>query len=150
MVRSRYSYRTDPAVPAFPDDRDLVVFDGDCALCSALARMILRRDRRGRFRVAPALSPLGRALYAHFGLDPQDPSSMLLLQDGRAVLRSDAVIAISEGLGGVGRLATVARVVPRSWRDAAYGWVAHNRLRFQTDAPRCALTPEADPDRILQ
>jgi hypothetical protein len=31
--REAHSYRRDPAVPAFPDDRPIIIFDGYCALC---------------------------------------------------------------------------------------------------------------------
>ena len=41
-----YSYRADKAVPAFPDDRPLIVFDGVCALCSGFVRFVLRQDHR--------------------------------------------------------------------------------------------------------
>ena len=67
-----YSYRDDPAVPTFPDDQPIVVFDGYCALCSGWAQFILRHDERRIFRLLPAETPLGRALYLHYGLDPQD------------------------------------------------------------------------------
>lgn len=148
-MRPGYSYRDDPAVPAFPDDRALVVFDGDCALCSGAARMILQRDRQGRFRLAAARSPLGRALYAHYDIDIEDPSSMMLLEQGQARLRSDAVLRIAQGLGGVWRLAALLRILPPSWRDALYGWVARNRRRFTRRGGVCALPSTLDPDRIL-
>ncbi|CAN5262419.1 hypothetical protein BH10PSE1_BH10PSE1_26810 [soil metagenome] len=111
--------------------------------------MILRRDLRGRFRVVAARSELGRALYAHYGLDAEDPSSMMLLENGEVRLRSDAVIRIAEGLGGVVRLAGLLRIIPRGLRDALYGWVARNRLRFTGGAAVCALPSSLDPDRIL-
>jgi len=148
-MRPPYSYREDPAVPVFPDDRALVVFDGDCAMCSGSARMILRWDRHGRFRVAAARSILGRALYAHYDLDADDPSTMMLIEDGVVRLRSDAVIRIAQGLGGAGWLVGGFRVIPRGLRDAAYGWVARNRLRFMRRANVCDLLPTHDPDRIL-
>jgi len=55
------SYRTDPAAPSFPDDRPIIVFDGHCVLCSRFARLVLRRDRAGRFRLLPA--PIRDAAY---------------------------------------------------------------------------------------
>jgi predicted DCC family thiol-disulfide oxidoreductase YuxK len=70
-----YSYRTDPAVPAFPDDKVLVVFDGVCVLCSGLAKFILKRDRASAFRLTTAQSRLGEALYRHYGLDTDMPCS---------------------------------------------------------------------------
>ena len=40
-----YSYRDDPAVPKFPDERPIIIFDGYCAMCSGFARFVLRHDR---------------------------------------------------------------------------------------------------------
>ena len=70
IVADAYSYRNDPAVPSFPDDRPVVIFDGNCVLCSAFAQFILRTDRRRRFRLMAAQTPLGAALYEHYGLSP--------------------------------------------------------------------------------
>ena len=64
-----YSYRTDPFVPAFADDRPVVISDGECVLCSRSARFILKTDRHRRLRLLAAQSPLGAALYRHFRLD---------------------------------------------------------------------------------
>ena len=36
-----YSYRADPAVPPFPDDKPLIVFDGVCVLCSGFAKFVV-------------------------------------------------------------------------------------------------------------
>ncbi len=149
-MREVYSYRHDPAVPAFLDDKALVVFDGGCAMCSGAARMILKRDRHGRFRVTAARSALGRALYAHYDIDAEDPSSMLLVEAGRVRVRSDAVIAIAERLGGAGRLASLLRALPHAWRDTLYGLIACNRRRFMPHAAVCALPTAHDPERILE
>ena len=53
-----YSYRADKAVPAFPDDRPLIVFDGVCGLCSGFVRFVLRHDKRGQYRFLAAQSDL--------------------------------------------------------------------------------------------
>ncbi len=42
VVREAFSYRDDPAVPPFPDDRPLIIFDGHCVLCSNFVQFILR------------------------------------------------------------------------------------------------------------
>ena len=41
-----YSYRADPQVPRFPDDKGLIVFDGVCVLCTGFAQFVLKRDPR--------------------------------------------------------------------------------------------------------
>ena len=84
LARERHSYRNDPAVPGFPDDHPIIVFDGHCALCSGWAEFVLRHDHHGTYRLLPAQSPLGRALYVHYGLDPDDYETNILIADGVA------------------------------------------------------------------
>ena len=129
-MRPPYSYRDDPAVPRFADDKPVIVFDGLCALCSGSAAFVLRHDAAGSFRLLAAQSPLGRALYAHYGLDPVDYETMILIADGVAYLKSEAAIRIARELGAPWSLAQVFRVVPRARRDAVYAWVARHRIRW--------------------
>ena len=77
-----YAYRNDPNVPHFDDDQPLIVFDGDCVLCSRTMRMILRLDRHKRFRLTPAQSDLGQKLYGHLGLPTDRFETYLLIADG--------------------------------------------------------------------
>ena len=64
-----YSYRDDPAVPANPDQKALIVFDGICVMCNALARFVAARDSKDEFLFTEAQSPLDQALFRHYGLN---------------------------------------------------------------------------------
>lgn len=125
-----YSYRDDPAVPAFPDDRALVVYDGDCVMCSGWVEFILRRDRGEQFRFVGAGSPLGQALYRHYGLNPVTYDSHILIEEGRPLFQSDASLRILQRLGWPWRAAAWLRVLPRAWRDVGYRFIARNRYRL--------------------
>jgi predicted DCC family thiol-disulfide oxidoreductase YuxK len=129
LALEAYSYRRDPAVPMFPDDRPIIVFDGHCSLCSGWAKFVLKHDRRQRFRLLPAQTDLGRALYIHYGLDPQDYETNILIQDGRACFKSEGSIRMAEELGFPWSMAKVFRVMPVPLRDCLYQCVARNRLR---------------------
>ena len=144
-----YGYRGDPAVPKFADDRPVIIFDGHCVLCSRSAQFVLRHDGRGVYRLLAAQTPLGRALYVHYGLDPHDYESMILIADGVAWLKSEAVIRIAEGLGLPWSLAAVARVLPRAWRDPLYGVLARNRFRVFGRRDTCYLPDPRHADRFL-
>lgn len=137
-------------MPVFPDDRPVVLFDGDCALCSSSARKILTADRAGLFRLAPTQSALGQALLTHYGVSPDDPATMLLIQDGVARERSDAVLAIAAQLPAPYRWAIIGRIAPRFIRDRLYDFVARRRRRFP-GATGCALPPAGVDlkDRVL-
>ncbi|MGL4286950.1 MAG: thiol-disulfide oxidoreductase DCC family protein [Phreatobacter sp.] len=144
----RYSWRRDPAVPAFPDDRSIIVFDGYCAFCSGWARFILKRDKARRFRLLPAQSPLGAALFRHFQLDPADYTTSILIEDGAAFLKSEGILRIFAALGLPWSLIRVGRVLPAGWRDRVYDVIARNRFRLgRRDS--CYLTERGDEDRFL-
>jgi predicted DCC family thiol-disulfide oxidoreductase YuxK len=150
MQRAPYDYRNDPTVPPFLDDRPVIIFDGKCVLCSAFARFVLRTDRAGRFRLAAAQSPLGAALYQHFGLDPVSYQTYVLLEDGKALLRSEAAIRIFAGLDAPWpALATVGRFVPPAWRDGVYDFVARHRLQWFGARQTCYLPAPSQADRFL-
>lgn len=142
-----YSYRSDPAVPAFPDDRPVFAFDGHCVMCSAGARWVLRHDRRGRIRLLPAQSPLGEAVYRHFGLDADRTN--LLIEQGRARTRSDAVLRVAELVGPPWSAVLVLRLLPRSLRNAIYDQVARNRLRLFGRSEACYLAEPGQEERFL-
>jgi predicted DCC family thiol-disulfide oxidoreductase YuxK len=149
VKRAPFSYRDDPAVPHFPDDRPIIVFDGKCVLCSRFAQFVMHRDRAAKFRLLAAQSPLGDALYRHFKLDPVNYETYILLQDGVAYLRSEAAIRILGGLGLPWRLASICRVCPLSVRDRLYDFVARHRLSWFGARPACYVPDAAEADRFL-
>jgi predicted DCC family thiol-disulfide oxidoreductase YuxK len=129
-MRDAFSYRQDPTVPRFPDDRPIIIFDGHCVLCSGWANFVLHHDRSGKYRLLAAQSPLGRALYIHLGLDPDEYQTNILLADGIAWLKSEGSIRMVEGLGFPWSMAATFRVMPLIVRDWLYGLVAKHRFRL--------------------
>jgi len=146
--RAPFSYKDDPSVPPFPEEGPIAVMDGDCAVCSLGARAIARFDRHERFRICTVQSPIGAALTRHYGLEPDDPETWLLLEDGKAWSGMDAIIRIGEGLGGIGRLTTMLRIFPRPVREWLYRRIARNRYRFGR-SDMCAIPDERLRRRLM-
>jgi predicted DCC family thiol-disulfide oxidoreductase YuxK len=148
--QSDYSYRTDPAVPAFADERPVLVFDGLCVLCSQGAQWVLRRDRAGRFRFTTAQSPLGQALFIHYGMDPNAYESVLLIEAGRLYVRSDVAVRVGKTLGGVWSTAVLLKASPLAWRDGAYDWLARRRFDLFGRRPVCFRPEPGWAERFLE
>jgi predicted DCC family thiol-disulfide oxidoreductase YuxK len=144
-----YSYKGDPAVPVFPDDRPIIIFDGHCVLCSRFARFVLRHDRRGLFRLMAAQTPLGQSLFMHFGLDPVNFETNVLLEGGQAYFKSDGTIRMFAHLGFPWYIAIIARVVPRVLRNKLYDLIAKNRLKWFGSQSECFLADPSHRDRFL-
>ncbi len=138
-----YSYRTDSDIPVFDDSGSVCVMDAMCALCARGAKWIARHDRELKFKIVPLQSELGKALMRHYGMDPDDPTSWLYLENGRGFASLDAVIRVGIGLGGVWNSLRVLHIVPRPLRDQMYRIVASNRYRWFGTTDLCALP---DPD----
>jgi predicted DCC family thiol-disulfide oxidoreductase YuxK len=149
VAREPFSYRSDPNIPQFPDDHPIIVFDGYCALCSGYARFVLAHDRAGIFRLAAAQSALGHALYVHYGLDPHDFETNILIADGKAYFKSEASIRILERLGPPWSLTRVLRFVPMATRDRIYAFIARNRLRLFGKRETCYVPGAQFLDRVL-
>jgi predicted DCC family thiol-disulfide oxidoreductase YuxK len=127
----------------------IVLFDAVCVLCSANARFILEHDRRRRFRLASMQGNVGSSIYRSLGMDPGDPSTLLVV-DGDEVKRdSDAVLAIYAGLGFPWKLSSIFSFIPRQIRDPIYRMVARNRYRLFGKRNTCWIAPAHFKDRIL-
>ncbi|MEN5042069.1 thiol-disulfide oxidoreductase DCC family protein [Stenotrophomonas sp. TWI1149] len=132
-----------------PSAEAVIVFDGVCALCSRWVRFLLRFDTRGRYRFAAMQGAQGRALLQAHGLAPEDPTSFLLLDAGRAWTGTDAILRVLTGLGGAWRLVGVLRGLPRRLRDPAYRALARNRYRWFGRHDTCFLPTPAQATRFL-
>src|SRR5262245_18589169 len=144
-----YSYHRDPAVPNFPDDHPIVIFDGYCALCSGFAQFVLKHDKAGKFRLLTAQSALGHALYVHYGLDQRDYETNILIADGLAWFYSEGSIPIAEGRGLPWSLAGVFRVLPMHVRDRIYAFIARNRLRIFGKRTTCYVPQTRERSRFI-
>ena len=147
MADAPYSYRADPDVPEFPDDKPLFVFDGYCVLCSTGVRWLMKYGG-DRVRYASAQSPLGKALFRHYRLDPD--KTYLLVAEGTASGESTGYLRLCRLLGGRWRLFLVCGLIPRPLRDWAYRIVARHRYRWFGKVDQCALLSEEQKARMLR
>ncbi|MES5097350.1 DCC1-like thiol-disulfide oxidoreductase family protein [Agrobacterium sp. BA1120] len=144
-----YSYRDDPSVPEFPDDRPLIVFDGECGFCSRDVDLVLQRDKHGLFRFTPAQSELGTALMRHYGYRTDDYETSLLIENGIAYPRSDGALRVLQLLGGFAGLMSILRFVPRILRDGIYDIVARNRMKIAGRRQTCRMPTADERDRFI-
>jgi predicted DCC family thiol-disulfide oxidoreductase YuxK len=125
----------------------IFVFDGHCVLCSTGASFIMRHDPQAKVRFLSAQSPLGMAVYAHFGL-PLDASYLLIAHDG-TYTKTAGYFRLADILGGWFRLGKLFEVIPRAIRDGVYDWVAANRYKLFGVSEQCALLSAEQRVRLV-
>lgn len=149
MVFQPYSYRYAPDISAFPDNDAVLFFDGVCVLCSGFARYVVRHDVKRRIRLCPAQSPLGQAVYRHYGLDTAVFETNILLLRGMPFFKSEAFIETMSLLGGLSSAARLMRVCPQFIRDLIYDPIARNRYAWFGERDACYLPEPGERERFL-
>ena len=133
----------------------VLLYDGLCGFCDGTVQFILARDRAGTLKFAALQGDFARSLLQRHPELALLDSLMLSLSataaTGETVLvRSAAVIAIGQYLGGVWRIASaLLRLVPAFIRDAAYDAIARRRFRLFGARDSCRLPSAAQRDRFL-
>jgi len=130
--------------------RKTIVFDGVCVLCSAWVGFVIKRDLQQEFQFAAVQTATGRELLLRHGIDPDNPVTFLLVEDGVAYGNSDAVLRIVSRFGVAWRLlARIVSVIPRPLRDALYGVIARNRYRIFGRREVCFAPSAREMGRFL-
>lgn len=132
----------------------VLVFDGDCGLCTRWVRRILLWNRAGRLTVMPLQDDAARE---RLGIRREDAEAAVwLVRPSRQAGQRDdrlrgaaAMSAVADLLLGTHRLGADGLLlglhrlpVVRTVMDAAYAWVATHRHRLPGMVPWCRVHPE--------
>jgi predicted DCC family thiol-disulfide oxidoreductase YuxK len=127
----------------------IVVFDGECLLCSRAVKFLLTHDRKQVLQFAAVQSAAGAALVELAGLNIDRLETMLLFNEGTLNKDTAALFRIFHQLGWPWRLAWVAWIVPSPLRNAAYRFVARHRNRLFGHRQRCFVPAPEDKARFI-
>lgn len=136
------------------DTRTIVLYDGLCGMCDGVVQFLLGHDSKEVFLFAPQQSELARGILRRHAINPTDPGTIFLIENynspqERVSLKSDAVLLIAKGLGGIWDLALAARLLPRPIRDTFYDLIARNRYRIFGRRTGCRIPDPEVQHRFL-
>ena len=121
----------------------VVLFDGVCNLCNSSVNWLIDHDKKNQFQFASLQSDYGKKVVAQFNLKGDYLDTVLLLEDGKVYMRSEAVLRIGKKLGGGYSLLYGFVIIPAFVRDFFYNIVARNRYRWFGKQDACRMpTPE--------
>ena len=143
-------FKPSPGLPPRVAANDRVVlFDGQCVMCTAGARLLLRADKHGLFKLGSVQSAEGQAILAWHGLPVLDLDTFILSEGARLYVRSSAYVRIVSQLPLPWKLGALLWIIPRPLRDRLYDAVARNRYRFFPKRQVCAILDAKDRSRLL-
>ena len=101
----------------FESEHPTVFFDGVCNLCNHTVDFIICEDRSERFKFAPVQGTTAEVIEAQ---EVRSGESMALMDGDTLYTKSDAVLMVAAGLGGIWRILSWSRFIPRHLRNAVY------------------------------
>ncbi|WP_254444850.1 thiol-disulfide oxidoreductase DCC family protein [Ruegeria atlantica] len=129
--------------------QDIIVFDGNCVLCSGFFQFMVARDKSQRFKFAIAQSPLGQRFYRELGLPTNDFETNLVTVNGVVHQRLDAFSAAMKALPGIWPILSVCRFLPGWVKDPLYNAIARNRYKVFGRSRTCLIPDLALKSRFL-
>ena len=142
------------AIAALPER--IAFFDGVCSFCDGTVKWLVAHDPEQRLHFAPLQGETAATVRAGFpDRFPVDIDTFVYLEPGddfagrRIHLRSEAVFALADDLGGELRWITRFRWLPRWLTDLAYRLFASNRYRMFGKLEACDVPTPADRARLL-
>ncbi len=132
----------------------LLLYDGVCGLCDRLVQFVLRHDRGDRFRFAALQSPLAASLLRGYGRDATDLDTVYVIArhgepSAKLLSKGRAVLFVLAQLGGIWRLASVLRVLPRPLLDFGYDQIARRRYRWFGHYDACPVPTPGTKAKFL-
>ena len=125
----------------------IVLFDGECNFCNRSIQFIYKRDKKGIFRFASLQSEVGKALLNKHNLQKLDMSSLVLINEEKAYVKSSAALRISGKLSGLWPLMMFFLIVPKFIRNWVYDGIAKRRKNLLKGT--CDLPTEEFRSRFL-
>lgn len=129
-------------------DHSVILFDGECSLCHRSVQFIIPRDPQKRFRFGSLQSAIGRQLIKEYSL-PDDLSTIVLIENGTAHLRSSAALRIARHLNRGWPLLYGFIFLPAFVRDPLYRLIAHKRYQWFGKLDACPLPDPDQADRFI-
>jgi predicted DCC family thiol-disulfide oxidoreductase YuxK len=127
----------------------IVLFDGECTLCSRAVRFLLRHNHSGNLRFSSIQSEFGSGIVKLAGKTFKRSDTLLLLQDNMLYGHSTAALKLTAQLSFPWHLLRIFILVPPIFRDAIYRFIAKNRYNWFGRKSFCLTDENRYKERFL-
>lgn len=127
-----------------PKNKNVILFDGVCNLCNTSVNQVIKYDQKNLYLFCALQSETGKKLTSKIGIETEKIDSIILYEPGVSYdIKSTAVLKIMSSFGGVWSLTKIFFILPESFRNFLYDFVARNRYKWYGKKESCRVpTPE--------
>jgi predicted DCC family thiol-disulfide oxidoreductase YuxK len=121
----------------------VIFFDGVCGLCDRFITFMVDADRENVLKFSTQQGEAFQSQEVKSLITEEMGDSIFYLRDGKIFSKSTAVLTAMSDLGGVWKLTSIFKIIPRPIRDLIYDMIAKNRYKLFGKHETCRLpTPE--------
>lgn len=128
--------------------RPVILYDGVCNLCNASVRFVLKYERSPYYRFAPLQGKFASEVRQQYAL-PEDADSVVLIENQQIFTASTAALRITRHLKTPWNWLVLFKILPVSFRDMVYRWIARNRYRWFGKKETCEIPSPEITHRFL-
>lgn len=125
----------------------MVYFDGVCGLCNSFIDLLFVEDRHNVLKFTPIQGDTAAKNFPEGDLQQFD--SIGYSKEGALHFKSTAALMILRDIGGIWKLLWVFVVLPRSFRDAVYDFIARNRYKWFGKHETCRMPSPEERAKLL-
>ena len=129
---------------------DIILFDAICVICNGWAKFLIKHDRKSKFKLVSAQSPLGEEILQYYGMSTTHYTTMVVILNGQLYTESTALLKVMQHLGLPFSLMNLGYLVPRFIRDFLYRRVALNRYQLFGTTDNCLLPSAENKSHFLE
>jgi predicted DCC family thiol-disulfide oxidoreductase YuxK len=108
----------------------VILFDGECNLCSGSVQFIIKHDPKHFFRFASLQSGFGQQVLEKYHLPAAALGSFILLEKDIIYTKSAGALRVVKKLNRAWPLLYAFIIIPPFIRNALYDFVARNRYHW--------------------
>lgn len=127
----------------------IVFYDGTCGFCQASIQIALKHNKRRNLHFAALQSGLVEQLAPAAQIPNPLPDSILFFENGRLYTESEAALRIARHLNFPLSALYYFRIIPLSFRDFVYRFIAKHRYRIAGRNEACLLPSPEERARFV-
>ncbi|MGE0267529.1 MAG: thiol-disulfide oxidoreductase DCC family protein [Candidatus Omnitrophota bacterium] len=127
----------------------IIFFDGVCGLCNTFADWVIKRDSKNIFLFAPIQGQTAKEKLGPLPENSDEWSIIYSNRDQEIKYASTAVLDILRDMGGGWKILSGFSVLPVSFRDWVYRFIAKRRYRWFKKRDVCRIPTQEERHKFL-
>ena len=129
--------------------KSIILYDGVCNLCNNSVQFVIKRDKKQQFLFTSLQSDAAAKLLLQFYNKKIELNSIVLIEENKVYDKSTAVLRIARKLNPFWNIFYIFIIVPKSFRDLVYDFIAKNRYKWFGKQDKCTVFIEKYKNRFI-